>query len=184
MPSATKNITAKRSRNGSRRCRASAATGLSVIARPATNAARANGYAEESRAQPGQHQAAGHRDQQKQVVLRLQSTSAATAAGRPPRRLWRQRPRRRRRRQDTDLPPSADDRERAGRAAEDADEVLDEAPAKAALHQFRDLVVRRRLRVMLTTTTLEDIAIESPTSPGACRVQCRQPGRRRLRSPT
>ena len=69
VPIATKNSTANTSRNGSRRRLASAASGLSVTARPATNAASASGMPATTAPGPGQRKAGRDRDDQEQVVL-------------------------------------------------------------------------------------------------------------------
>ena len=85
VPIATKNRTAKRSRKGSRRRRASAASGLSVTARPPTNAARASGTPKSAEPTPASARPARDRDDQEQVVLGAQSRAGRSAAGaRPP----------------------------------------------------------------------------------------------------
>ena len=86
VPIATKNRTAKTSRNGSSRRRASAASGLSVTARPATNAASASGMPATTAPAPAKREAARDGDDQEQVVLvakpseHLGEDHAATAA--------------------------------------------------------------------------------------------------------
>ena len=73
VPTATKNSTANTSRNGSRRRRASAVSARSLIARPATNAARAVGTPNNTPPARGDREARRDRDDQEQVVLRAQS---------------------------------------------------------------------------------------------------------------
>ena len=160
IPIVTKNSTAKTSRNGSSRRRASAASGLSVTASPATNAASAKGTSKTTAPSPASPRPDAtdtmrNRSCSERSRRRTRGSSQAPAIATPRNATMLRTARLMGR-----APGLATARSSSERLTPVTSCSTDQPSSACSVERS---VVRRRLRVMFTMTTLEDMATHRPT---------------------
>ena len=159
VPTATKKRTANRSRNGSSRRRASAAVGLSVTARPARKAASASGTPKNTEpaaatASPALTETIRKWSLWSRISVRTRGSSQATTIANTA---------------NAARPASTSAGSRSPPTPIETSTAAKTTPARSCItlqpsieRSVSGSVVRRLLRVMLTTTTLDDIAMPRP----------------------